>query len=312
MNNINEELKTLATNVEELSGSLGTTAYDGITDIVKNLHSEYDTAAKNDDKQTRDKSLANLNGVVAKVDSMKQTNINMATAINNGDLSNWNEEDSISDNRDLFKSFLGGKAPLSSNEEGDIGIKHNGKFYTNSEVDKMLSDSKKDFSSIKDLRQHVIDATALGKEDKGLNGATTNGFNVENTRAQILDTVKKGNTKSLLFDSILDGRPMVDEIADMPELKGIRYADLGLKPPKNDNDGMMNETLTPSDARKIAASLAEEGNAEIAQELITNYMTSIIQKNNDKARQDPPKPSDSMPEVAGMSAQELIEKYRRK
>ena len=307
--NINEENLKLAKEVEQKDGSLGNNFYEAITEMVQETHQEYANHQLEGDKKNGSIKMAELNGTVAAVDNIKEINKALAGAITGGDMSAWNDNEHTKDHKDLFNAFMKGDTKISKNKEGDIGVNFNGKFHTMNDIENKLGESKKDFESIKEIRQHVIDATNLGKEDRGLKEkAINNSFNEKQTRSQLKDIVKKGNIKSLLFDPVLDGAPFVEEILEMPELKNVTYKSLGLKPPKNDDDGMINETLTSSDAKKIASSLAEEGNQELAQELLTDYFTKIVSQNNKEAAGV----EAGTKTTKAMTPAELIKKYRNK
>ena len=307
--NINEENLKLAKEIEQKDGSLGNNFYQAITEIVEETHQEYANYQLQGDKKNGSIKMAELNGTVAAVDNIKGINQALASAITGGDMSAWNDNEYTKDNKGLFNAFMKGDTKITKNKDGDIGINFNGKFHSMNDIENKISEGKKDFESIKEIRQHVIDATNLGKEDKGLKSAAiNNSFNYKQTHSQLKDIIKKGNIKSLLFDPVLDGAPFSEEVLENPNLKNIRYADLGLKPPKNDNDGMINETLTQSDARKIVSSLAEESNHELAQELLTDYFANIVKQNNTKAAGVESGSETNKP----MTPAELIKKYRNK
>ncbi len=222
--NINEENLKLAKEVEQKDGSLGNNFYEAITEMVQETHQEYANHQLEGDKKNGSIKMAELNGTVAAVDNIKEINKALAGAITGGDMSAWNDNEHTKDHKDLFNAFMKGDTKISKNKEGDIGVNFNGKFHTMNDIENKLGESKKDFESIKEIRQHVIDATNLGKEDRGLKEkAINNSFNEKQTRSQLKDIVKKGNIKSLLFDPVLDGAPFVEEILEMPELKNVTY-----------------------------------------------------------------------------------------
>jgi len=306
--NINEENIKLATDINEKDGSLDKNFYNFITSMVNEIHEEHSEAAVEGNKKVQAEKMMDLNGTIAKVESIKETNKNMANAFVEGDMSKWVENEFTKDHNDLFNAFMNGKTEITKNKDGEVGINFKGKFHSTNDIDNKLKESKKDFESIKNIRQHVIDATNLGKEDKGLkDSAIKNSFNYKQTHSQLKEIIEKANIKSLLFDPVLDGAPFAEEVLENPDLKNIRYADLGLKPPKNDDDGMINETLTQSDAKKIVSSLAEESNHELAQELLTDYFANIVKQNNAEAA------GQSLEtKINAMTPAELIKKYRNK
>ena len=304
--NIDEENLKLATDIEMKDGSLGQNYYEGITNIVTKIHGEHAALALEGDKQGSGSKMAELNGTVAGVESIKETNRTLSSAIIGGDMSAWNDSEFTDDNKDLFNALMKGDTEISKSKEGDLGITFNGKFHSMNEIDTKIKDAKKDVVSHKDLRALVIGAVNLGKEEKGINEtAKTNSFDRNSFKSQVRDVIKKGNIKSLIFDPILDGAPFVDSVAEMSELKQTTYKSLGLKPPKNDDDGFINETLTGADRKKIAVGLID--NPEVAQELLEEYFTRIIEQNNSEASG-----KEGVSESAGMSPSDLIEKYRNK
>lgn len=301
---MNEDLQNKATELTSKEGSLGSKAYNSITNIVKGIHGDYSTNALDGNKKDAAIGMSDLNGVVAGVEGIKQTGLDIAEAVNDGDLSAWNDSEYTQDNKDLFAKFISDDKELSRNKEGQLGMKHNGKFYSNTDINNLLNESKKDYRSTKDLRELVIGATNLGKEDKGIGDvAKTSSFNEDTFKSQIMDVVKKGNLKSLYHDPILEGKAFVDEMMEMPELKSITYKSLGLTPPKSDDDGMINETLTKPDMSKIATALAE---SDMGAEVIGKYFVDIVKQNFAKAA------GKSTGEMANMSAADIIKNFRNK
>ena len=201
--NINEENLKLAKEIEQKDGSLGNNFYKAITEIVEETHQEYANYQLEGDKKNGSIKMAELNGTVAAVDNIKGINQALASAITGGDMSAWNDNEYTKDNKGLFNAFMKGDTKITKNKDGDIGINFNGKFHSMNDIENKINEGKKDFESIKEIRQHVIDATNLGKEDKGLKSAAiNNSFNYKQTHSQLKDIIKKGNIKSLLFDPV--------------------------------------------------------------------------------------------------------------
>jgi len=304
--NINEKNLDLANEIISKDGSLDENFFEGVSEGVSKLQQNYLAAGQ--DKTTASKEMANLNGVVAQTDSIKETNKMLAQAIADGDMSSWNDSEHTKDHKKTFNSWMSkdNKVIVKDNK---IGKMINGKFTTENDIDKLLNESKKDFASMTALGGIILNATNLGKEDKGIKSkAINNSFNEKQTRAQIMDVIKKGNIKSLMFDPILDGAPFVEEVLEMPELKNITYKSLGLTPPKNDDDGMINETLTRGDATKIATALTE---SPIGPELLGDYFTKIVAQNNKEASQEVAE-EEVESSINNMSAAEIINNFRNK
>ena len=299
--NIDEQLKDFATDIQSKQGSLDNNFYEGVTRLVSSQQKNMLNAGG--DKTQEGKEMSNLNGTIAQVESIKETNLNLANALVDGDMSAWNDDESTKDHKKVFQSWMSKDNKVVS-KDNMIGKMINGKFHSEQDIDKLLNESKKDYTSMQALGEIVINATNTGRDDKGINDkAKVNTFNEKHTRSQIMDVIKKGNIKSLMFDPILDGAPFVEEDLEMPEFKNITYKSIGLKPPKNDDDGAINETLTPKDARKIAAALAD---SSIGPELLGDYLTRVVKQNNQKAA------GESIGEMAGMSAADIIKNFRNK
>ena len=137
-------------------------------------------------------------------------------------------------------------------------------------------------------------------------------FDYDEAKRGVTQIVDNGNLRSLTFDPSFGGTSYADDLIAGDEMSQITYKSLGIKPPADDKDGMINEEDNINDDLKkqiMKQWTAKDGpHFEKYRNSVIDYYTRHIQKNfefgrNQNARKATPISSPTA------SAQDLIDKY---
>jgi len=272
----------LAEGILDIGGGLGTSWLKMVEGEVSGLHGDYKKAAKWGKKGKKAEGMQNLNTLSAEVASVKDLNTQIAKWQTEGD---WNG--SLSEKEQgVFNAFMNNNSNkrITKGPDGErvFEVETPQGWMSTKEIEKMAEEHKKDYVTATNLRKDLL---------KEINKGTTDAFRnaqygyiapdeKERISAQINKTLSKGNLKSLMFDDILDtGGSFVVDLANSPMLKELKYEDLGLVPPKNDDDGLINETLTEDDRMKITQALSDDKNKELGLKMMNEYVMRFYDKN---------------------------------
>lgn len=184
------------------------------------------------------------------------------------------------------------------------------------------------FMTPKQLREYLVqfevdnnsfnqlDDLTYNYKDKGTKSAATDVFDYDEAKRSVTQIVDNGNLRSLTFDPTFGGTSYADDLINGDEMGQITYKSLGIDPPADDKDGIINEEDNINDDLKkqiMKQWTAKDGpHFEKYRNSVIDYYTRHIQKNfefgrNQNARKVPNTPLVLSSPTA--SAQDLIDKY---
>ena len=275
---------TLAKKILDTGGGLGTSWLNVVQGDVKNLHGSYKKAAQFGKKGKKAEGMQNLNTLSAEVAAIKDLNTQIAEWQGPpGTPSDWSKS-LKEDDQKIINAFMDNNSKKRSRMvkgERVFEVETPQGWMTTQQIEEIATNAKKDYSTMQAVRGSVIDEVNKGVEHAFKNAQF--GYvppnETEKIKARTIKTLKAGNLNSLMHDDILEtGGSFLEDIVEMPQLKEMKYEDLGLTPPKGD-DGFMNETLTKEHIQMIAENLAKPENKELALDLMGDYVLGFIDKN---------------------------------
>jgi hypothetical protein len=249
----------LADSILEIGGHLGTSWLGAAQDEVEGMHSQYAKDAQRGRKKKTAAGMQDLTTFSQEVAAVKDLNTMIAEAQNQKDWSN-----SLTDKeQNVFNKFM------DNNSEKRVHTDKDGKrsfqvkvgdgdgddaWMSTKDIERMAGDHKKDYKTMTDIRQQAIDVMAKGKDDAKRNkeeGYTGGGYDVTKATAQMDNTLRNANLKSLMHDDVLEnGKPWVTAVEENPEITGMTYESLGLPTPKGD-DGIIGNEDDPQGAQSV-------------------------------------------------------------
>jgi hypothetical protein len=274
----------LAKKILDTGGGLGTSWLNVVQGDVKGLHGSYKKAAKFGKKGKKAEGMQNLNTLSAEVASIKDLNSQIAEWQGPpGTPSDWSKSLKEKD-QNIINAFMDNRSKKRSrmvNGQRVFEVETPEGFMSIQKIEEIANNAKKDYSTMQNIRGSVIEEVNKGVEHAFKNAQF--GYVPPDEREKIktrtIKNLKAGNLNSLMHDDILEtGGSFLEDIIEMPQLKKMRYEDLGLTPPEGD-DGIMNETLTKEHIQMIADNLAKPENKELALDLMGDYVLGFIDKN---------------------------------
>ena len=274
----------LAKKILDTGGGLGTSWLNVVQGDVKGLHGSYKKAAQFGKKGKKAEGMQNLNTLSAEVASIKDLNTQIAEWQGPpGTPSDWSKSLKEED-QNIINAFMDNRSKKRSRMvkgERVFEVETPQGWMTVQQIEDIATNAKKDYSTMQNIRGSVIEEVNKGVEHAFKNAQF--GYVPPNEKEKIktrtIKNLKAGNLNSLMHDDILEtGGSFLEDIVEMPQLKEMRYEDLGLTPPDGD-DGIMNETLTKEHIQMIADNLAKPENKELALDLMGDYIMGFIDKN---------------------------------
>ena len=276
----------LAKKILDTGGGLGTSWLNVVQGDVKGLHGNYKKAAQFGKKGKKAEGMQNLNTLSAEVAAIKDLNTQIAEWQGPpGEPSDWSKGMKERD-QNIINAFMDNRSNKRSrmvDGQRVFEVETPEGWMTTQQIEEIAKNSKKDFVSMTDIRKNVVNEINRGVTDAFKNAQFGYVPNLEADRkraeAKIGKIIANGNINSLMYDDILEtGGSFIEDIAEMPELKNMKYVDLGLTPPDGD-DGYMNETLTKEHIQLITENLAKPENKELAQKLMSGYIMQFVDTN---------------------------------
>tara|TARA_X000001388_G_scaffold43579_1_gene30631 strand:+ start:379 stop:1614 length:1236 start_codon:yes stop_codon:yes gene_type:complete len=158
-------------------------------------------------------------------------------------------------------------------------------FYTPDEFNSLLDNYRVDNESF-----NAIDTLRDGYIKQGAEGTGT--FDRDLAMRNVEDIVNGGNIQSLMFDSHFGGRSFVEDLIAGDELNNITYSSLGLEPPKDDEDGIIDtgDNINDELKRAIATNFATSPDyKDQSKKALVGYYTDHLERNyiNEWAKNQP-------------------------
>lgn len=171
----------------------------------------------------------------------------------------------------------------------DIGFNENDGSVTTSEKARELTQKFRvdtdSAAKIKNLRDLL--------SNQAKNGTHKDTFNNDQVRRAVNDIVKQGKEISLIYDPLVKGTSLREDLISSGFLSNITYGKLGLTPEQierldKNGDGVLNESdgLTEGDQTAVLNNLLKNPNlGRQREELITDYYTQLVRQEWDAQHQ---------------------------
>ena len=240
-------------------------------DVLRNgggLGQDWLNSAKEHVKEGRDSFLKDVNGegdgteetigleeFSGNTAEAKDTRTRIAEIFDENDLSDSVGEDQLR----IMNAVQGKYADKRIIKEGDNKGKWevdvgDGEYMMMEDVNAMLDDYGKDYTSIAGVRDKIIKSREQGVNQSGDDPNAQPHFDMTRTVSDIDADLKEGKIRSLINDDILgEGVPWGKAVEENPEIQGMTYASLGLTPPPGD-DGIIGNEDDPDGAKTILSS----------------------------------------------------------
>jgi len=285
-----KQSKKLAQDVLRNGGGLGEDWLKSAKTHVKEGHGEYLKMLKEGDGG---EGIMELDDVSTNTAAAKDTRTRIATMFDENDLSESVGEDQLR----IMNAVTGKYADKRIIKEGDNKGKWevdvgDGEFMAMDDIDSMLDEYGKDFTTMAGVRDKIIKSRESGVNQSGDDPNAQPSFDMARTVADIDSQLKEGKIRSLIKDDILgEGTPWGEAVSEHPEIKGMTYASLGLTPPPGDDGIIGNEddpdgakTVLSGDNRSMIVDALVNPDNELFDEtrtrgLMANYIGQSMQNN---------------------------------
>ena len=236
----------LAESILAEGSGLGTSWMDACDGYVRDGHARYDKASKWGRKKKQGEEIGKLNAIQAETATAKDLIASVAEAQEQKDWSNSVTEKE----QGIFNAFMSNDTKKRINKDGkyeiNVGTDYSDSGWMSvSEISSMVDSHKKDFTTMVDVRDQIIQAKDNGAARSKEGSHFDPDFNVEKTTAKMNNTLRNANLKSLMHDDVLEnGVPWVEAVKKNPEITGMTYKSLGIDPSlANRPDQAGNESL---------------------------------------------------------------------
>jgi hypothetical protein len=244
------QAKKQAQDVLRNGGGLGEDWLGAAKKHVKEGHDQYlDSLNGGDDGSESMIGLEEVSGTTAEA---KDTRTRVAEIFDQNDLSEAVGEDQLRIMNAVTGKYADKRIIKDGDNKGkwevDVG---DGEYMMMEDVDAMLDEYGKDYTSIAGVRDKIIKSREQGVNQSGDDPNAQPYFDMSRTVSDIDATLKEGKIRSLINDDILgEGTPWGKAVEENPEIKGMTYASLGLTPPPGD-DGIIGNEDDPDGAEAV-------------------------------------------------------------
>jgi len=247
------QAKKQAQDVLRNGGGLGQDWLNSAKEHVKEGHDNYLKSVNGDGDGTEEMiGLEEVSGTTAEA---KDTRTRVAEIFDQNDLSEAVGEDQLRIMNAVTGKYADKRIIKDGDNKGkwevDVG---DGEYMMMEDVDAMLDDYGKDYTSIAGVRDKIIKSKEQGVNQSGDDPDAQPSFDMARTVSDIDAQLKEGKMRSLINDDILgEGVPWGKAVEKNPEIQGMTYASLGLTPPPGD-DGIIGNEDDPDGAKTILSS----------------------------------------------------------
>ena len=244
------QAKKQAQDVLRNGGGLGEDWLGAAKEHVKEGHDQYlELLNSGGDGSESMIGLEELSGTTAEG---KDTRTRIAEIFDQNDLSEAVGEDQLRIMNAVTGKYADKRIIKDGDNKGkwevDVG---DGEYMMMEDIDAMLDEYGKDYTSIAGVRDKIIKSREQGVNQSGDDPNAQPYFDMSRTVSDIDATLKEGKIRSLINDDILgEGMPWGKAVEENPEIKGMTYASLGLTPPPGD-DGIIGNEDDPDGAEAV-------------------------------------------------------------